>query len=41
LAQSTLFDVKDEFNNPLYKIKENNTTIDTTETWGTINANVE
>jgi len=41
LAQSTLFDVKDEFNNPLYKIKENNTTIDTNETWDTINANVQ
>jgi hypothetical protein len=41
LAQSTLFDIKDEFSNPLYKIKENNTTIDTTETWTTINANVE
>jgi hypothetical protein len=41
LAQSTLFDIKDEFSNPLYKIKENNTTIDTTETWDTINANVE
>jgi len=40
IAQSTLFDVKDEFANPLYKVKTNNTTIDTTETWDTINANI-
>lgn len=41
LAQSTLFDIKDEFSNPLYKVKENNTTIDQTETWDTITQNVE
>jgi len=40
VAQSTLYDIKDEFQNPLYKVKENNTTIDTTETWNTINENV-
>jgi hypothetical protein len=41
LAQSTLYDIKDETQNPLYKVKQNNTTIDTTETWNTINNNVE
>ena len=41
LAQSTLYDIKDEAANPLYKVKTNNTTIDTTETWDTINANVQ
>jgi hypothetical protein len=40
LAQSTLYDIKDEFENPLYKVKENNTTIDTTESWDSINDNV-
>lgn len=40
VAQSTLYDIKDEFQNPLYKVKENNTTIDRTETWNTINENV-
>jgi len=40
LAQSTLYDIKDEFENPLYKVKENNTTIDTTESWNSINDNV-
>jgi hypothetical protein len=41
LTQSTLFDIKDEADNPLYKVKTNNTEIDTTETWDTINQNVE
>ena len=41
VEQSTLFDIKDEFQNPLYKVKENNTTIDTTETWTTITQNVQ
>jgi hypothetical protein len=41
LTQSTLYDIKDEAANPLYKVKTNNTEIDTTETWNTINANVE
>jgi hypothetical protein len=41
LTQSTLYDIKDEAANPLYKVKTNNTTIDTSETWDTINANVE
>jgi hypothetical protein len=40
LEQSTLYDVKDEFGNPLYKIKENNTTIDTEENWDTITENI-
>jgi hypothetical protein len=40
IAQSTLYDIKDEFENPLYKVKENNTTINTEETWTTINQNV-
>jgi hypothetical protein len=40
LAQSTLYDIKDEFENPLYKVKENNTAIDTTESWDSINDNV-
>ena len=40
LAQSTLYDIKDEAANPLYKVKTNNTDIDTTETWDTINQNV-
>lgn len=41
VEQSTLYDIKDEFQNPLYKVKENNTTIDTTETWTTITQNVQ
>lgn len=41
VAQSTLYDIKDENENPLYKVKQNNTTIDTTETWTSINNNVE
>jgi hypothetical protein len=41
VAQSTLFDIKDENLNPLYKVKQNNKNIDTTETWETINQNVE
>lgn len=41
LVQSTLYDIKDEAANPLYKVKQNNTDIDTTETWDTINANVQ
>lgn len=41
LAQSTLYDIKDEAANPLYKVKQNNTDINTTETWDTINANVQ
>ena len=42
LAQSTLFDIKDEFQNPLYKVKQNNTAfINEEETWSTINQNVE
>ena len=41
LAQSTLYDIKDEAANPLYKVKTNNTDINTTETWDTINANVQ
>lgn len=41
LAQSTLYDIRDDVANPLYKVKENNTNIDTSETWDTINANVE
>ena len=36
VEQSTLFDIKDEFQNPLYKVKENNTIIRTDETWTTI-----
>lgn len=40
LTQSTLYDIKDEAENPLYKVKTNNTDIDTTETWDTINQNV-
>jgi len=40
IAQSTLYDIKDEFENPLYKVKENNTTIDTSESWYSINDNV-
>jgi len=40
IAQSTLYDIKDEFNNPLYKVKQNNTDIDRNETWNTINENV-
>jgi len=40
LAQSTLYDIKDEAANPLYKVKTNNTDIDTTETWDTINDGV-
>jgi hypothetical protein len=40
LAQSTLYDIKDEFENPLYKVKENNSTIQTDESWDSINANV-
>jgi len=40
LVQSTLYDVKDEFQNPLYKVKQNNTDINTSETWDTINANI-
>jgi hypothetical protein len=40
LTQSTLYDIKDEAANPLYKVKTNNTDIDTTETWDTINQNV-
>jgi hypothetical protein len=41
LAQSTLYDIKDETQNPLYKVKQNNTTIDTEESWESINNNVE
>jgi hypothetical protein len=41
LTQSTLFDIKDEAANPLYKVKQNNTTIDTTESWSSINEGVE
>ena len=41
LAQSTLYDIKDDAANPLYKVKTNNTDIDTSETWDTINQNVE
>jgi hypothetical protein len=41
LAQSTLYDIKDEAANPLYKVKTNNTDINTSETWDTINRNVE
>jgi hypothetical protein len=41
VEQSTLYDIKDEFQNPLYKVKENNTTIDTAESWTTITQNVE
>ena len=41
LAQSTLYDIKDEFENPLYKVKENNTTINTDEGWNTITENVQ
>lgn len=40
LAQSTLFDIKDEFQNPLYKVKENNTNINRSEGWDSINENV-
>lgn len=40
LTQSTLYDIKDEAANPLYKVKTNNTEIDTSETWNTINDNV-
>jgi hypothetical protein len=41
LVQSTLYDIKDETANPLYKVKTNNTEIDTTETWDSINQNVQ
>jgi hypothetical protein len=41
VEQSTLYDIKDEFQNPLYKVKENNTTINTEESWTTITQNVE
>ena len=41
IEQSTLYDIKDEFQNPLYKVKENNTTIDTAESWTTITQGVE
>lgn len=41
LAQSTLYDIKDEFQNPLYKVKQNNTEINQAETWNTINSGVE
>jgi len=40
LAQSTLYDIKDEFENPLYKVKQNNTEINEEETWNTINDGV-
>jgi hypothetical protein len=42
LAQSTLYDIKDEVGNPLYKVKTNNlpTEINTSETWDSINQNV-
>ena len=40
LAQSTLYDIKDEFQNPLYKVKTNNTDINTEETWDTINEGI-
>ncbi len=36
LAQSTLYDIKDEFQNPLYKVKQNNTDINQSETWTSI-----
>jgi len=38
--QRTIFDIKDETGNPLYKVAQSNTTIDTSETWDTINENV-
>lgn len=41
LAQSTLYDIKDEFQNPLYKVKQNNTEINQSETWNSINQGVE
>jgi hypothetical protein len=41
LAQSTLYDIKDEFQNPLYKVKQNNTEINESETWNSINQGVE
>jgi hypothetical protein len=41
VSQSTLYDIKDEFENPLYKVKQNNTTIDRSESWETINENVQ
>jgi hypothetical protein len=41
VEQSTLFDIKDEFQNPLYKVKENNTVINTDETWATITTGVQ
>ena len=41
LAQSTLYDIKDEFQNPLYKVKQNNTEINQSETWNTINDGVQ
>jgi hypothetical protein len=42
LTQSTLYDIKDEVGNPLYKVKTNNlpTEINTSETWDTINDGV-
>jgi hypothetical protein len=40
LTQSTLFDIKDEAENSLYKVKQNNTDINTSESWDTINENV-
>lgn len=42
LTQSTLYDIKDEVGNPLYKVKTNNlpTEINTAETWDSINENV-
>jgi hypothetical protein len=41
LAQSTLYDIKDEFQNPLFKVKQNNTDINEEQTWDTINDGVE
>jgi hypothetical protein len=41
LVQSTLYDIKDEAEKPLYKVKENNINIDETESWDSITENVE
>jgi hypothetical protein len=41
VSQSVLYDIKDEKNTPLYKVKKNNETIDETETWDTINEGLD
>lgn len=41
LSQSTLYDIKDDFGNDLFKVKQNNKVIDESETWDTITEDVE